>query len=651
MAAYSLILSHAMPREVASGMAAGMESLLSRLEHTSLQSETSVTFLHQLFIIWSCPLVTLHSNAKPLLRKLLLIHAALSPALSSVLVRWITHTWPKETRKRMTETVLTFLADQVKPNDIIPEPAHAAAVFLTGLHDANESTGLVKSEQLKTEDFNSEYLSLTVPWKEEYRYWRDRQALSAVIEDSATSTPALSTYAQPSQESSAAAAGVSVGSHGTGGRLRQGPSWIDFPVLMDPTCLARLIRIDSMLQMSQFFEEALVHSSWMVEASELLKNKNKAHPAYSQATVAITNPYCVLKVRRSHLVSDTLVQLSRSVGSLKKPLKIVFEGEEGLDQGGVQKEFFLTLFKELFSSSFGLFAQTETNNGVYWFTSSTSFDSGEGSRLAEYRAIGLILALSIYNGVIANIGFPSVFFAKLLNPRYKPTMSDLKESFPDVASSMESILAYEGDDLEDVFGLTWSVTVPRIGSSHQEIELVPGGADLPVTSTNVKEYIDAHLAYLLDHSIAPAMDALADGFSTVMGTALMSLFRPNDLELLLCGSSELDVSSLRAIAEYIEFEHDDPVIHKFWNILDGMTAEEQRAVLFFVTGSDRVPIDGASKLQFVIQRNGPDTHRLPTASTCFNRLLLPAYDVSDGGEKMKRMMKLAIVHGQGFGLI
>ncbi len=49
----------------------------------------------------------------------------------------------------------------------------------------------------------------------------------------------------------------------------------------------------------------------------------------------------VVSVRRSHLLDDALDNLMRSAPQqLKKPLLVVFVGEEGQDAGGVRKEFF-----------------------------------------------------------------------------------------------------------------------------------------------------------------------------------------------------------------------------------------------------------------------------------------------------------------------
>jgi ubiquitin-protein ligase E3 A len=39
---------------------------------------------------------------------------------------------------------------------------------------------------------------------------------------------------------------------------------------------------------------------------------------------------------------------------LKKPLKVVFSGEEGVDEGGVRKEFFQLITAKIFDPDFGL---------------------------------------------------------------------------------------------------------------------------------------------------------------------------------------------------------------------------------------------------------------------------------------------------------
>lgn len=113
------------------------------------------------------------------------------------------------------------------------------------------------------------------------------------------------------------------------------------------------------------------------------------------------NPYLVLHVRRNHLVSDTLRELtSYSDVDLKKPLKVrwnhlqvtdllegspsafltmlvssftqvIFDGEEAVDAGGVTKEFFLLLLKELMDPIYGMFTFHNESN-LLWFSDKVS---------------------------------------------------------------------------------------------------------------------------------------------------------------------------------------------------------------------------------------------------------------------------------------
>jgi ubiquitin-protein ligase E3 A len=69
--------------------------------------------------------------------------------------------------------------------------------------------------------------------------------------------------------------------------------------------------------------------------------------------------------------------------------------------------------------------------------------------------------------------------------------------------------------------------------------------------------------------------------------------------------------------------------------------------LFDLFYSDRSPIDGLSKLAFVVSRNGTEDDRLPSAHTCFNHLLLPAYSSID---VMRVKLRYAITQSEGFGL-
>ena len=50
-------------------------------------------------------------------------------------------------------------------------------------------------------------------------------------------------------------------------------------------------------------------------------------------------------------------------------------------------------------------------------------------------------------------------------------------------------------------------------------------------------------------------------------------------------------------------------IRYFWEVFDDFSEEEKKQLLAFVTGSDRVPVGGLSKVNMIIVKNGPDSDR------------------------------------------
>lgn len=64
-----------------------------------------------------------------------------------------------------------------------------------------------------------------------------------------------------------------------------------------------------------------------------------------------------LNIRRERILEDALGQLSGRGSELKKPLKIKFVGEQGVDEGGVKKEFFHLLIDELFNPNYAMFIE------------------------------------------------------------------------------------------------------------------------------------------------------------------------------------------------------------------------------------------------------------------------------------------------------
>ena len=100
------------------------------------------------------------------------------------------------------------------------------------------------------------------------------------------------------------------------------------------------------------------------------------------------------------------------VDAFKLPLNVQFEGEPGQDMGGVKREFFSLLLKELFTENFGMFRHNEDVQ-LYWINGHADyFDSVTAERKEQlesyFELFGNIVGLAIFNGT--QIDFPLPFF-------------------------------------------------------------------------------------------------------------------------------------------------------------------------------------------------------------------------------------------------
>lgn len=130
---------------------------------------------------------------------------------------------------------------------------------------------------------------------------------------------------------------------------------------------------------------------------------------------------------------------------------------------------------------------------------------------------------------------------------------------------------------------------------------------------------------------------------------LKYLFRPEEIEQLICGSKNLDFHALEEATEYDGgFTKESRIVRDFWGITHSLPEEQKRQFLQFTTGSDRAPVGGLGKIKLIITKNGPDSDRLPTTHTCFNVLLLPDYSTKD---KLKERLLKAITYSKGFGML
>lgn len=354
-------------------------------------------------------------------------------------------------------------------------------------------------------------------------------------------------------------------------------------------------------------------------------------------------PFLVLEVNRSSLVKDTLSQLEmRSSRDLHKQLKVRFVGEDGVDEGGVQKEFFQLIMKEVLDVKYGMFINIGDPH-FSWFPVVTSGE--DESILEEYTLLGKLFGLAIYNSVNLDVRFPKVLYKKLL--KGKGSLYDVKNFDSILYNSLLTIKNCKTEQEFLDFGIdSFSCSLETFGGGKMQIPLFT--ENLGLSFANRSEYVDLYADTLLNRSIEPQFNAFRTGFDFACAESCISLFKEDELEILVCGEELLDFYSLQSIAIYDNgFSSESPVIVWFWSIVHALPLPDQRRLLSFVTGSDRAPIGGLGKTHLTISRNGPDSSRLPTAHTCFNILLLNEYETK---AKLEKLLMIAIHNCNGFGL-
>jgi E3 ubiquitin-protein ligase HECTD2 len=390
------------------------------------------------------------------------------------------------------------------------------------------------------------------------------------------------------------------------------------------------------------------------------------------------NQYLFLKVRRECLVEDSLRGVSEVVGTggeeIKKGLRIEFKGEEGIDAGGLRKEWFLLLVRDVFNPEHGqshlTLPPTPSNQEVGMFTYDEDshlcfFNANSFETTDQFFLVGVVLGLAIYNSTILDVALPPFAFRKLLaagpatvpgaTSHAKPLMSysldDLAEYRPALASGLRQLLEFDGD-VETTFCRDFVADVERYGQVVQ-VPLCPDGEKRPVTNTNRREFVDLYVRYLLDTAVTRQFEPFKRGFFTVCGGNALSLFRPEEIELLIRGSDEpLDIASLRVVSTCENWgvpnpAETEPVVRWFWESFQSAKPTDQRKLLSFITGSDRIPAMGATNLVIKISCLGEDSMRFPVARTCFNMLSLWRYSSQ---EKLSRMLWRAVHESEGFGL-
>uniref|UniRef100_A0A6M2DTZ5 E3 ubiquitin-protein ligase n=1 Tax=Xenopsylla cheopis TaxID=163159 RepID=A0A6M2DTZ5_XENCH len=352
-----------------------------------------------------------------------------------------------------------------------------------------------------------------------------------------------------------------------------------------------------------------------------------------------------ITLTRQTLFEDSYHQIMRLPAyELRRRLYIIFRGEEGLDYGGVSREWFFLLSHEVLNPMYCLFEYANKNNYSLQINPASYVNP---DHLLYFKFIGRFIAMALYHGRFIYSGFTMPFYKRMLNK--KLTMKDIESIDPEFYNSLIWIKDNNIDEcaLELFFGVDFEVLGQVI---HHELK--ESGDKVRVTEENKEEYIRLMTEWRMTRGIEDQTKAFLDGFSEVVPLEWLKYFDERELELMLCGMQEIDVDDWQRNTIYRHYTRNSKQIVWFWQFVRQTDNEKRARLLQFVTGTCRVPVGGFAELmgsngpqRFCIEKVGKDTW-LPRSHTCFNRLDLPPYKSYD---QMVEKLNYAIEETEGFG--
>lgn len=630
--------------------------------------------LRVILILWQSPLMASPSLSNHLLVRLLKLAVPLASKLQTMCAFYPPHLFVS----RLLKPLQAHLAHNLECDGIRVRDSGDVAMLCEGLrwlHRTNKIYHFVAAEAFycdKIDNFpNAVLVSDLLGFRQVQDAILAHQVMAAAARAAAAAQSAQPAAQQQSTTGSAAGASASTAdsttpitaSSSTNSGTSAGTTTATGAAAGAATSQAKgtppgPIAVPFCLSLYPFLISASAKSRILLAEASILQQHYQAEGARQVLMTGgqVYIPYFLISIEREHLLAQALIQIgSATVGDLRKPLKVKFVGEEGIDEGGVTKEFFQLLIAQLLNEQFGMFTSAASGR-VSVINSSNTWSA------AEYHMVGILLGLAAYNSVLLDIHFPPVFYKRLLN--MPVSLEDLLAVDPEMHKGLLLLLNYEpASEIEDVFCRTFVVEWEAFGAKCEH-ELIQGGKDIAVTSENRYQYVDKLVQWMLCGSTAEQFTALYEGFHKVVHKDAFMLFTPAELQLVMAGMPHLDFKELQQNTEYIGGETwnaTNPTVAKFWSVVHSLTLEEKQKFLFFVTGTSKAPIGGLKNIALKIQRMGPHSSSLPTAHTCFNTLLLPEYDCAgldsraSGGlsteEFIRERLLKAINECEGFGLM
>ena len=311
--------------------------------------------------------------------------------------------------------------------------------------------------------------------------------------------------------------------------------------------------------------------------------------------------------------------------ALRRPDQLwetIIAGERAHDLGGPYREVWTSMSEELMSSSLPLLQVSP--NGDYFIPNSLARSP---VKLQMFEFLGKLIGAAARGSLCMELNLAPPIWRAILGLELK--FSDWIAVDRAEYHVIERIRYLDENDFKLAFGVG-ELTFSSKTLSGERIELIRGGFDKFVMWIDRAEYCDMVLkAHIKEFDLA--ISNIRQGLSSQLPPAVLSLLTWRELEEMVCGRPDLDVSSLKSITTYSGYSPLDQQMQWLWEILEEFNVDERKSFLKFISGRSRLPTKASKNVEFKVQllfKDAPD-HYLPVAHTCFFSIDIPRYSTKD----------------------
>lgn len=363
---------------------------------------------------------------------------------------------------------------------------------------------------------------------------------------------------------------------------------------------------------------------------------------------------------------------------------ITYEGEAGIDAGGVFRDGVSAIAEDLFSDRFDLFTLCPNGKHVVHtnmdkFVPNAAYCSAQhGTRMGRvpgstpgadpiemFEFVGKLVAMSIRAKLCIPFEFPALIWKKIVG---ETVLVDDLVGIDAIGCRLLSAVRFcerDGITTEEQFNerfhssqysLSSSSTSSSSSSSASasaslrftyttfdgvERELFPGSRERTVTFDNRVQYYEAVLRAKLGEFDAP-VQAMVRGMDAVLPMRALLLYSWDQLETVACGSPAVDIELWKSKTDTRGILVPRTAA-LFWRVIESFSPKEQAGFIRFAWGRSRLPAAKDFKVPMKLHSTGKAV-KLPVSHTCFFSVELPDYETE---EEMRHGLLTAIQYGIG----